>query len=236
MKKILLTAAAALLCTAPLTAQYKASLAQMPVYAESAEKGILVDLVKAIAAESGKTIDYQVVPFARSMDNVIQGRVDFHMPLIQNPLIPEAELNYDHSTATIFHVNFVLYYHKDKPLDRNNLSNYVIETDAAHVRYFPFSAAASTNLESSLRKLDMKRIDGFVFADFASDPIVKAHNLNNIRRELYQVFEVKIILPKGKKGGEADTFLSAIIARMRESGDYQAIMNAIDVEYSDWQP
>ncbi|MDH1209928.1 hypothetical protein N5C38_02495 [Pseudomonas chengduensis] len=42
-----------------------------------------MDLLKAISAVSNKSIDYQVVSFARSMSYVEGGKVDFHMPLIK---------------------------------------------------------------------------------------------------------------------------------------------------------
>lgn len=214
---------------------YQASLAQMPVYAESADKGVLVDLVKAIAKESGQSISIQVVPFKRSMDNVVNKKVDFHMPLIMNPTTDEKTLPYDHSTATIFHVNFVLYSNKAKPLDLNNLGQYKLETDAAHVQYFPFKVEPTSNLESSLKKVNAGRIDGFVFADMASDPIVKSLKLGNIKRQLYKVFEVKIILPKGGKGGPTDKMLSDAVAKLQAKGEYVKIMGPIDQKYNDWQ-
>lgn len=219
-----------------IAAGINASIAMMPVYAESMDKGVLVDLVKAIREQSKKMITYQVVPFKRSMNDVIHGRVDFHMPLIQNPDLDEATLDYDHSTATIFHVNFVLYTQKGKPVDKSNIANYRIETDAAHVSYFHSSIIPSSNIESSLKRVNIGRIDGFIFADNASDPIVKKLILSNIKRELYRVFDVKIILPKGKRGQAVDNMLTTSIDAMKKSGKYQKIMSIIDAPYDDWQP
>lgn len=221
---------AALLPTAG-AADFKASLAQMPVYAESQDKGVLVDFTKALAAASGKSVDFQVVPFARSMADVEAGKVDFHMPLIK-PL-DMAKANFGLSTETIFHVNFVLYTNKAKPLDVNGLAGKNIETDAAHVAYFPFDIKPSSNIESSLKKLDLGRIDGFIFADNAADPIVKANNLANIKRQLYKRFEVKIILPKGGKSAATDKFLSETIKKMRDSGQFAKIMEPLDRPYAD---
>jgi polar amino acid transport system substrate-binding protein len=234
----LIMACAICLLTGPaaLAKDYMASLAQMPVYAESKDKGVLVDFTKALAAASGDTIKYQVVPFKRSMAAVIDGKVDFHMPLIQNPNIPEAKLPYDHSTATIFHVNFVLFSNKSKPLDMKNLGKYKIDTDAAHVAYFPFKTNPSSNLESSLKKLNAGRIDGFIFADVASDPIVKKLKLSNLKRQLYKRFDVKIILPKGGKGGPTDQMISAAIGKMKKNGQFEKIMGVLDTPYNDWQP
>lgn len=234
---ICIALASALLFTTPVTAkELTASLAQMPVYAESVDKGVLVDLVKAIAKESGVTIKHQVVPFARSMDDVINQKVNFHMPLIMPPNASELKLDYDYSTETIFHVNFVLFSNKNKPLDPAKLASYKLETDRAHTQYFPFPIEPSTNIESSLKKLDAGRIDGFIFADFASDPIIKQSGLKNIHRDLYKVFDVKIILPKGARGGEVDKFLSSTIQSLRKNGTYDKIMGPIDMKYDNWQP
>lgn len=214
----------------------KATLAEMPVYAESTQKGVLVDLVKAMAKTSGKDIEIQVVPFNKSMHDVVDGKADFHMPLIKAENIDETTLDYANSTETIFHVNFVLYTNKNKPVDKASLKDYRIETDLAHVKYFDFPIQGSARLDSSLKKVDAGRIDGFIFADFASDPIVKQEGLKNIHRELYKVFDVKIILPKGEKGKATDAFLTETIEKMRTDGSFNKIMSPIDQPYNDWQP
>lgn len=212
----------------------KVSLAQMPMYAESTEKGVLVDMSKAIADASGNKLDLQVVPFKRSMDNVITKKVDYHAPLIMNPTIDPKTLKYDHSTETIFHVNFTMYSNKNKKIDKNKLKEYTIETDAAHTQYFPFPMVSSSDLEASLKKVDAGRIDAFIFADQASDPLVKKLGLKNIRRELYQVFDVKIILPKGGAGGATDKMISAAIKKLKDEGKWNPIMSVIDQPFKEW--
>ncbi len=82
-------------------------------------------------------------------------------------------------------------------MDPNRLADYLIETDVAHTLYFPFDTQPSADILSSLKKLELGRIDGFIFADDATDPLIKANNLQNIQRQLYRRFEVKIVLPKG---------------------------------------
>ncbi len=211
----------------------KVSLAQMPVYAESTEKGVLVDMAKLISKELGKELELQVVPFIRSLDNAINGTVNFHAPLILNPNIDEKTLKYKHSTETIFHVNFVLYTTKDSKLTKDNLEGKNLETDAAHVQYFPFKVNPSTNLEGSLQKLNAGRIDGFIFADNASDPIIEKLGLTNIRRQLYYRFDVKIILPKNSAGEATDKELSKAIAALRKSGEWDKVMSVLDQPYKD---
>ncbi len=214
----------------------KASLAKMPVYAESKNKGVLVDLTKAMAKELGIEIPIRVDPFARSMKNVIDRKVDFHMPLIKSPGYYKKELPYDHSTATIFHVNFVLYTNVNKPLTMDQLKTSKIETDAAHTEYFPFKTVPTNCIECSLKKVSISRIDGFIFADFATDGFLKTGKIANIKRQLYKVFDVKIILPKGERGGPIDQALSKAIEGLSAKGEFQKIMSPIDLPYNDWQP
>ena len=231
------TVASVMLSVIPArAADMKASLAKMPGYAESTDKGVLVDLVKAMAKTSGKDIEIQVVPFNRSIRDVIEGKADFHMPLIKNDIVDLNKLEYTYAKPILWHVNFVLYTNKNKPIDKSKLKDYKIETDLAHVSYFDFPINGSTRIDSSLKKVNAGRIDGFIFADFAADPIIKKDGLNNIHRELYKVFDSDIVLPKGEKGKATDVFLTETIEKMRADGSYDKIMSPIDQPYNDWQP
>lgn len=215
---------------------WKASLAQMPVYAESKEKGVLVDFIKALEKASGEKIEYQVVPFARSMSDVQEKKVDFHMPLIQIPGSETGTDKFDYSTETIFHVNFTLYSGKKLDINPQNVSKSKVETDSAHTNYFGFPITQSFSIESSLKKVDAGRIDAFIFADNASDPIIKQNKLANIKRQLFKRFDVKIILPKGGRGGSTDKFLSNAIGKLKKSGEFSKIMGPIDAPFDPWQP
>ena len=215
-------------------AEYKASIANMPGYAESTEKGVLVDFVKAMSKASGTPISIVVEPFARSMNNAVEARTaDFHLPLIVPPAPPS---NHDFSTAVIFHVNFTLYTHKDSKVTRDNLDQFKIETDNAHIAYIKEKTTGSSSLENSLKKVDAGRLDGFIFADFACDPIIKADKLKNIKRTLYHRFDVKIVLPKGGNGGPVDKFLTETIEKLKASGEFAKIMVSIDTPFDPWQP
>lgn len=214
----------------------KASLAQLPVAAESSDKGVYVDLLEAIKKETNAAINIQVVPFARSMNNVTAGKADIHIPLIKSLYQKSQDLPFDFSTATLYRVNFVLYTNKDNPISLEQLASSKIETDRAHVDYFPFKTIPSSSIEGSLKKLESKRIDGFIFADSVTDPVLKNLNLKNINRQLYDKFEVKIIMPKGTQGGELDRFLANAIDTLKKKGTYQKIMAPLDLPYDNWQP
>jgi polar amino acid transport system substrate-binding protein len=236
MKRLFLTLFILTAAVSAYAMDYNASLAKMPGYAESTEKGILVDLVKAISSESGGNMNLVIEPFARSINNVVSGKADFHMPLIAIPDVDTATLGYDYSTETIFHVNFVLYTKKGSGITIDKLKDSKVETDMAHLPYFNFPVTGSSNLELSLKKVNAGRIDAFIFADFASDPLVKKNNFTNIKRDLFKVYDVKIVLPQGGKGGKTDTFLSETIAKLRTNGTYDKIIGPIDVPYDNWQP
>jgi ABC-type amino acid transport substrate-binding protein len=210
-------------------ADFRASLSQMPVYAENQDTGVLVDILKAIGKVSNKSIEYQVVPFARSISYVENGQVDFHLPLIEPPDLSQASFSL--SSETIFHVNFVLYTNTNKPLDLRRLGDYLIETDVAHTPYFPFAIQPSAQLLGSLKKLEAGRIDGFIFADDATDPLIVANKLKNIERQLYSRFKVKFVLPKGEAGRATDQFLSGAIGKLRASGRLAEIIGPIEHPY-----
>ncbi|ODU10033.1 MAG: hypothetical protein ABS84_06200 [Rubrivivax sp. SCN 71-131] len=213
---------------------WKVSLAQMPVYAESADKGVLVDLVKALEKVSGDKLELQVVPFQRSMSDVQGKKVDFHMPLIQLPGSETGTPKFDYSKETIFHVNFTLYSTKGKDVTPATASKFKVETEQAHVDYFDFPIIASSSIEGSLKKVNAGRVDAFVFADTASDPIVKGAGLGNVKRDLFKRFDVKVVLPKGERGGAADKWLSENIGKLRASGDFDRIMGMIDAPFQSW--
>ena len=182
LKHIIIILVGLVLSAGPAFAKdLKVSIAKMPVYAESEEKGVLVDFVKEMAKAEGIDINIMVVPFARSMHLVKIRRTDFHLPLIKLPESNEQKLDYDHSTETIFYVNFVLYATKGKNITKDNVKNFFIETDRAHTAYFNFNIMPSSCIECSLKKVNIGRIDGFIFADFASDPLVKKNKLTNIK-------------------------------------------------------
>jgi polar amino acid transport system substrate-binding protein len=208
----------------------------MPIHALSAEEGVQVNLVKAIEAISGHDIQIDVYSFARSVDNVIHNRADFHIPLIKNDIIPIDKLPFAYSTETIFQVNFVLYTNIKNKINVNNLNNYRVETDRAHIKYFPFPIFPSNSIKQSLRRLHHGMIDAYIFADTSTDPILQQQGYVDINRSLYKVFDVKIVIPKGAHGEYIDNELSKAIQKLRSNGQLQQIEESVNYPYNNWQP
>jgi polar amino acid transport system substrate-binding protein len=216
----------------------KASLPLLPPLVESKDKGILVDLLKAMAEEykEGK-ITWEVFPFARSMDNVQTGKADFHMPQLVNPKINPSTLPFQFSSDIIFRVIFVLYTNKNnKDINPENVSKYNIESDFGTKDFFGFKVNGN-DIEPALKKVDMGRIDGWLFAMPESDMALKKLGLKNIKRWEYAKYDVRIVLNKGTKGKEVDKILADIIKKLKDSGKYQKIMAPIlDQKFDNWQP
>jgi polar amino acid transport system substrate-binding protein len=217
----------------------KVSLPLLPPLVETKDKGILVDLMKAMAEEykDGK-ITWDVFPFARSLDNVEKGRADFHMPYIR-PTNPE-RIPFQYSSDVLFKVVFALYTNKNnKEISPANVTRYKIETDEG-VKYILDSAVpniiGSSSLESSLQKVSMGRTDGWLMAMPESDMALKKLGLKNIKRWEYKKYDVKALLPLGDKGKETDKILSGLIKKLKANGKYQKIMAPIlDQKFDNWQ-
>jgi len=111
-----------------------------------------------------------------------------------------------------------------------------LETDIAHIPYFNFKIEGSSCIECSVKMVNAGRLDGFIFAQQETDPFLQKNKLKNISRQLFKLYDVKIVLPKGGDGGAVDTYLSEGISRLRLSGEYQKIMAPVIAEYDDWQP
>jgi polar amino acid transport system substrate-binding protein len=241
MLKVVKYFASAVFCLCLLIMQaeardLKASLPILPPLVESKDKGILVDLVKAMAEEyKGGKITWEVYPFARSLENVEKGRADFHMPLLVNPLINSDKLPFQYSSDIIFKVQFVLYTNKNNTtINPSNVSTFNIDTDQGHTQFFDFKINGSPSIESSLKKVDMGRIDGWIFAMPESDGALKNAGLKNIKRWQYKKFDVRIVLTKGLQGKEVDKILTDLIKKLKANGKYQKIMSPIlDQKFED---
>jgi polar amino acid transport system substrate-binding protein len=171
------------------------------------------------------------------MENVEKGKADFHMPQLVNPKIGPAQLPFQFSSEKIFRVVFALYTNKNnKEINPKNVSKYKIETDLGVMDFFDFKPVGSPDIEASLKKVDMGRIDGWIMAMPESDHALKKLGLKNIKRWEYARYDVRIVLPKGPQGKETDKILSELIKKLKANGRYQKIMGPIlDQKFDDWQ-
>jgi ABC-type amino acid transport substrate-binding protein len=222
----------------------KSSLAFLPNILESPEKGVFVDLVKEIDKEYPGEIEIKVFPFPRSLNNIITAKADFHMPMIRNKLVSDDSLPYRYVSEIMGYVYFVIYSNRANPITLDKLKKaeklnkfpYKIETMRGFKDYFPFPVIDSSQVASSLKKVNLRRADAFIFAQEESDYTVRTLGLKEIHREMYDKFDDVMVIPKGKRGKEIDKILSKYISRLKARGTWQKLHLKVHVPYIEWQP
>lgn len=220
------------------------SMAFLPSVLENPDKGPFVDLVKAMDNAYEGSIIRGVYPFPRSIDNVISGKADFHLPMIRNKLVSVSSLPYDYSTDKLGYVCFVIYSNKEKPISVDKIKQaktsssfpLKLETSGGFDGYFDFPIKPAMSIESALKKVNLKRIDGFIFAQEECDHITKEAKLGNIHRELYDRFDDVFIIPKGSAGKEIDSILTTILAKMKADGTLAKLHDRVHPDFQQWQP
>lgn len=102
--------------------------------------------------------------------------------------------------------------------------------------FWPFPVHRSHLIEQSLRKLSLKRIDGFIWAQEEADSELKRLGLKNIHRENFGAFDDVFILAKSPRGDEMDAMLTAAIKKLQESGKLKTLYEKIHQPFNPWQP
>jgi polar amino acid transport system substrate-binding protein len=223
-----------------------ASLAQLPGLVDSPDKGAFVDLVKAIdEVYTNGTIKIEVYPFARSVNNVITGKADFHIPSLRNPVIPESKLPYRFVTEKMGLVRFVIYSHGRKIITKKMIDDaiakggnfpYKFEVPAGLEDNFAFPVIPSNDLPKSFQKVDGQRIDAILWAQEESDLVLRELKLKTIHREFWDAFDDVIIIQKGAKSDLIDKILSDALKELKKSGRLDRIYSKIHRPFDDWQP
>lgn len=237
-------------CLVPLSAysqarDLSASLAQIPGLADSVDKGFFVDLVKAMDEVHPGKIKIELYPFARSMNNAVTGKSDFHIPAANNPAIPAASLPYRYASEKIGTLAMVLYTNADKPLTWKLIEEavkkggkfpYVVEVSGGAEGNCIFPAVPTNDWEQSMKKLAAGRIDAIWNAQEETDFVLRQLKLKNVKRESAGNLDDVIVLQKSAKGDEVDVVISDLLRKLRASGKLDALYRKIHLPYDDWQP
>jgi len=215
----------------------KATLPNLPLLTEDNDKGLIVDLVKAMdELYTAGNISIEVYPARRALDNLVNRPYDFFMPLLKSKYVDEAQLPFAYSKAPIFNSIFVLYTNKNnKEINPGNAGNYTVETEAPLAEHFGFKTNISAGAESSLRKLDMGRIDGYIMAMTETDGLIKQLGLKNIKRTYFDTFDAAFLVKKGPEGKEVEEILTKLLNQLKENGTYAKIMAPmLNQEFKEW--
>ena len=191
------------------------------------------------------SFDIKKVPFARMFNMIQSKQANFGTPILflKDPNAIK-QLPFDYSTVVIDRMCFILYTNKSKAIEVDNLKNgnskkYQIESDIGNMQMFNFATTPSTNVFASLKKVNDGLIDGYIMGIAPTDDILKANkdSMKNIKRQLWDIYDMGFIIQKGAKGGQDDKLLSAGMKKMFDSGKFRKIMgdtSAVET-YVDWQ-
>jgi ABC-type amino acid transport substrate-binding protein len=210
----------------------------IPPLVENKDKGVIINLLKAIDDEyKDGNLNIKVFPFMRVIRNVEVGESDMGIPIAFSSHIDANSIKYIYSSEVVFHNVFGLYTQKDRQeITKDNISNFRVETDNAWINMFSFKIEGNSKIESSLRKLDAGRIDAFIMGIPATDPELKRLNLKTIKRQFFMDVDMKMIFPKTNEGKEMEKKISEILKKLKENGKYKEIMGKLaDVKFEEWQ-
>ncbi len=222
-----------------------ASMAYLPKVLESPDEGIFAEMVIELdrVYTEGKIIR-KVYPFVRSMQNVIKGEADFHMPLIINPYVDENKLPFRHISGEIWDIIFVIYSRTNNKITNIEIEAgkkqekfpYIIETDRAHTSYFDFPIVDSSAIESSLKQVRHGRIDAFIFAQAETDYVLKELKFKDIARAPFKNYKSTFVVQNSKKGREVDKILTKALSLLEKDGTMARLRKKIQGTYIEWQP
>lgn len=231
-----------LVCSTSQARDLRISLAQLPIHAYTGsmgdKRGTFVDLVRAMddVYQEGK-ISIKIYPFARSLENVITGRADVHIPLIKAPNFKKEGLAYTFASETMGVATFVLYSRADKPpLDIKNMAQYSLSTMRGHKEFFPFEITEDTGNIQGIEKVLRGRTDGYIIEQDTADNYIKAHEIKNLRRTYYAQFDFGVVIPSGEEHFKINQIMSKIIRKLKASGEIKRLFKAINTEFVTWQP
>lgn len=197
------------------------SVAELPVLAESTERGILIDYLHQVEAESGLTFVIEVLPFARSLKQVEDGKADIHLPLINSAFIRQSAINPDKlklSDVQLFQVAFRLYFLKSNPVPFVGDGKHpIIATDLAHVSFFDFPTLGISCVSCGLDQIEKGRIEGLIFAETEINDLIREKQLQQIDSVLYERFAVHFVVANTEKGKQLEARVAPYFAHVAKT-------------------
>lgn len=223
----------------------KASVAYIPLLSESPDRGAFVEFVKAIddVYTEGK-ISIEVYPFARSINNVVTGSADFHVPMMRSPYLSLEDKPFRFAKQRMGIVCHVIYSHINNPITKEQIRDglskssfpYSIDVVLGTAQFYNFPTYEIPKLQFSLKRIKAHRIDALIAAQEEGDFEVNALKAKFIQRSLFECWDDVIIIPKGPRGDEIDKILDRELQELEKTGRLKEIRKRIHVPYVVWQP
>ena len=198
--------------------------------------GVYVELFKRMdEAYQDGAFTIGVFPFARSVNNLQAGIADIHFPIIRSQR--SEALPFIWVEEVILTPSFVLYSHKDRPLNPgDDLTGKKIESiSGASSRSFNFKIGIAESPSAGLTKLSLGRIDGYIGEQGISDLALREKGFDNIHRALFSVVDMGMAVPNSAEGRALADKMARVIRSMKDDPETRAFMDTVYPPYDDWQ-
>jgi hypothetical protein len=216
-----------------------ASIGESPFSAESGasgDRGMLVDLVRALDRATNSSTKIVLRPFARSLKETSEGLADFHIPFIQNDDSPAPEGLAYVKEVDFGEVPFVIYSRKDARFDARTIAKAKsVETEPGHESFFPFPVNVTYCVPCSLDKVLLGRSDALIVPADVVDPLLREPKYKAIHRAFFKAYPVRALVPVKADSAATRRYLIEGATRLKETGEMWRITHH-NVPYSDWQP
>jgi polar amino acid transport system substrate-binding protein len=212
-----------------------AYVAEMPLLAESSERGGFIELIKALdEVYAGGKIEIRIYPFTRAIHGVAHGDADFSLPAAFNPKRIDSDGPVRLSLVSFGKVPMVLYSHKDNVVKVAELGNEALRIIAVPTLWH-FPVVRVNSIPQAFELLRKPRVDGILGAQEETDFVLRNAGYKDIHREYYGSFDDVFILPVNERGQLVECVLYRGVETLRRSGKLSAIYSNIHSPYSDWQ-
>ncbi len=216
-----------------------ASVGESPNSAEasaSGDRGMLVDLIRALDKATHSSTKIVLRPFARSFRETAAGRADFHIPFVQNESSPAPDGLAYVTEVDFGEVSFVIYSRKSDALNAETVAHAKeIETEPGHESFFPFPVQETHCVPCSLDKILLGRTDALIVPSDVVDPLLSQPQYKGIHRAFYKAYPVRALVPAHADSAATRRYLIDGAQRLKETGELWKITRH-DKAYLDWQP
>ena len=190
-----------------------------------------VNLMNAIGVQiPGARLTFEAVPEAVALPQLVAGQADMIVPYARSATDDKP---YFLSAAPVTKAYYVLYTNTARPLELSKIAQYTIEGERRNEAVLGLSLRQSGGPEESLTHVHDGTIDGYINAEGATDPALRALGFKNIHRHLYEETHNYVLLPKTAAGRDFDRLLSHAVSRAVGSPGYDDMQKR---PYGDWQP
>ncbi len=207
------------------------NLAKLPVGAESKDKGVYVELAKAIQKHyQGGEVTYEIYPFGRSINNVTTGYADMHMPFPRSQKAGKllAKMGLEYTDVVLNKVSFALYYRTDNyrvqqwvdnQFPVSGLNDLQVLTQQQMLIFFDdYPLAGGTCLPCMVKMVNARRVDGLIFAAKDVDSIVDKEGFNELKSVFFMNLSGSPVFRTDEKGKVVNRKVSDILRKLQANG------------------